>query len=69
MNHEFSPVTGIIEEDQVIVDFGENEGKSILEIADTRPDFYQYLIEKRINGLCAIRRNKDKSFRLFISRQ
>ena len=64
---ETSPLTGIIEEDQVVIDFGEHEGKSVLEVADTLPDFYDYLIEQKDNGLCAIRRSKDKSFRLYIS--
>ena len=44
MAQEVSPVTGIIEEDQVFVDFGDHEGKSILEIADTLPDYYVLLL-------------------------
>lgn len=63
---DVSPVTGIIEEDKVYVDFGEHEGKSVLEVADTLPDFYQYLIEKKNDGKCAIRRSRDKLFRLYI---
>lgn len=63
-----SPLTGIIEEDQVFIDFGEHEGKSILEVADTLPDFYKYLIDKKDTGKCAIRRSKDKSYRLYLSR-
>lgn len=65
---DFSPVTGIIDEDLVIVDFGEHEGKSILELSDTFPDYYQYLIERRGEGLCTIKRCKDKSFRLYVTR-
>jgi len=65
---EISPLTGIIEEDKVYIDFGEHEGKSILEVADTLPDFYTYLIEKKDGGKCAIRRTKDKCFRLYISK-
>ena len=65
---ELSPLTGIIEEDQVIVDFGEHEGKSVLEVADTLPDFYEYLIEKKNTGLCTIRRSKDKCFRLYVTK-
>ena len=64
---ETSPLTGIIEEDQVFIDFGEHEGKSILEIADTLPEYYDYLIVQKNDGRCTIRRNKDKSFRLYIS--
>ena len=35
---DISPLTGIIAEELVYVDFGEHEGKSVLEIADTVPD-------------------------------
>jgi len=65
---ETSPITGIIAEDKVFIDFGEHEGKSILEVADTLPQFYEYLIEKKTNGNCMIRRSKDKCFRLYVSR-
>ena len=63
---EISPLTGIFEEDKVYIDFGEHEGKSILEVSDTLPNFYQELIEKKELGCCVIRRSKDKSFRLNI---
>ncbi len=63
---EVSPVTGIIEEDMVFVDFGEHEGKSILEVADTLPDFYHYLIDQKNGNNCMIRRTKDKCFRLYV---
>ena len=66
---EVSPVTGILEEDQVYVDFGEHEGKSILEIADTEPEFYNFLLKKRNLGQSAIRRSKDKLFRLYITQE
>jgi hypothetical protein len=62
-----SPLTGIIEEDKVFIDFGEHEGKSIMEVQDTMPDFYDFLVEKKNGGKCAIRRSKDKCFRLHIS--
>ena len=64
---EVSPLTGILEEDKVYIDFGEHEGKSILEVADTIPDFYNYLIDEKVLGKCAIRRSKDKSFRLHLA--
>lgn len=67
MAQELSPLTGIIEEDKVYVDFGEHEGKSILEVADTMPDFYDFLIDKKNSGRCAIRRSKDKCYRLYVS--
>ena len=65
---DISPLTGIIAEDRVYIDFGEHEGKSILEVADTLPDFYSYLIEEKNVGKCAIKRVKDKSYRLHVSR-
>ena len=67
MAQEFSPLTGIIEEDQDFVDFGEHEGKSILEVGDTLPDYYAYLIDKKTVGKCSIKRSKDKSYRLHVS--
>ena len=65
---EVSPITGIIEEDQVFIDFGEHEGKSILEVADTLPEYYEYLIETKNDGMCTIRRTREKIFRLYVSR-
>ena len=67
MAQDVSPLTGIIEEERVFIDFGEHEGKSVLEIADTLPDFYTYLIDKKSNGKCSIRRSKDKCFRLYVA--
>ena len=65
---EVSPITGIIEEDQVFIDFGDHEGKSILEIADTLPDYYEFLIDEKNDGNCTIRRSRDKIFRLYVTR-
>ncbi|OIQ16088.1 MAG: hypothetical protein BM556_15620 [Bacteriovorax sp. MedPE-SWde] len=62
-----SPLTGIIAEEQVFLDFGEHEGKSILEVQDTLPEYYSFLVEKKDEGTCMIRRNKDKSYRLYAS--
>ena len=67
MAQEISPITGILAEDQVFLDCGEHEGKSLLEIADTEPDYYQFLIDKKDDGYCAIRRTKEKIFRLYVS--
>jgi hypothetical protein len=64
---EVSPLTGILAEDRVYIDFGEHEGKSILEISDTMPEYYDFLVDKKDVGQCAIRRSKDKSFRLYVS--
>ena len=60
-----SPLTGILAEETVIIDFGEHEGKSVLEIADTHPKFYSFLIEQRESGNFAIKRTKNKEFRLY----
>ena len=43
-----SPLTGIFEEDTVIIDFGDHEGKSVLEVSDTHPEFYEKMI--RLKG-------------------
>ena len=64
---EVSPLTGILEEDKVFIDFGEHEGKSVLEIADTVPEFYEFLVETKNAGKCTIRRSKDKCFRLYVA--
>jgi broad specificity phosphatase PhoE len=66
MAQELSPLTGIIEEDKVVIDFGEFEGKSVLEIADTRPEYYQFLLTQKDTGNFSIRRTKDKIFRLYV---
>lgn len=67
MSSNGSPVTGIIDESQVIIDFGKYEGKSIQEIADLDPVFYEKLASEKENGVFAIRRHRDKTFRLYIN--
>lgn len=64
---ETSPVTGIIEESQVILDFGKYEGKSVEEVATLDPEFYERLSNEKESGTFAIRRHKDKTFRLYIN--
>lgn len=66
VQQEVSPLTGVIAEDAVVIDFGINEGKSVLEIADTQPDFYSFLIEQKEQGNFSIKRTKDKIYRLFV---
>lgn len=63
---EVSPLTGIIAEEHVVIDFGDHEGKSVLEIQDTEPDFYKFLINQKETGNFSIRRTKDKIFRLYV---
>lgn len=60
-----SPVTGIIEEKDVIIDFGKYEGRTVSEIAEEDPDFYNVLASQKDNF--AIRRHRDKTFRLYMN--
>lgn len=67
MSTSNSPITGVIDERLVILDFGKYEGKSVLEIAEIDPIFYEKLASEKENGIFAIRRHKDKTFRLYIN--
>ena len=67
MSTNNSPVTGIIDENLVIVDFGKYEGKSVQEISELDPTFYGKLATEKENGVFAIRRHRDKTFRLYIN--
>lgn len=62
-----SKVTGVIDEGLVIVDFGKYEGKSVQEVASIDPAFYDRLATEKDNGVFAIRRHRDKTFRLYIN--
>lgn len=62
-----SPVTGIIDEELVVIEFGKHEGRTVKDIADADPDFYQKLAQQKDSGNFAIRRHRDKSFRLYLS--
>lgn len=64
-----SPLTGILAEEHVFIDFGEHEGRSVLEVSDVFPEFYSYLLQEKEDGNFSIRRTKDKSFRLYISQR
>lgn len=64
---ENSPITGVIDEANVIVDFGKYEGKSVQEVAELDPAFYEKLASEKENGVFAIRRHRDKTFRLYIN--
>jgi hypothetical protein len=67
MSASGSPVTGIIDEDLVIIDFGKYVGKSVQQVSELDPVFYEKLANEKENGIFAIRRHKDKSFRLYIN--
>jgi hypothetical protein len=62
-----SPLTGVIEESDVIVDFGQYEGHSVMDVKTADPDLYQQLVQEKENDNIAIRRNKDKTFRLYMN--
>lgn len=67
MSANGSPVTGVIDEKLVVIDFGKHEGRTVQEVAEADPDFYQKLASEKENGIFAIRRHKDKTFRLYIN--
>lgn len=62
-----SPLTGVIEENDVIIDFGQYEGQSVSDLKNVDPDLYQQLVQEKENDNIAIRRNKDKTFRLYMN--
>lgn len=64
---ENSPVTGIIDEKLVVIDFGKYEGKTVYEMSQADTEYYEKLVSQRESGVYAIRRNKDKSFYLYIN--
>jgi broad specificity phosphatase PhoE len=67
MSASGSPVTGVIDEGLVVIDFGKYEGKTVEQIADLDPVFYERLASEKESGVFAIRRHKDKTFRLYIN--
>lgn len=66
-SQNMSPVTGIIDEKNVIIDFGKYEGQTVREVAEKDPQFYDRLASQKDNGTFAIRRHRDKTFRLYIN--
>lgn len=62
-----SPLTGVIQESDVILDFGQFEGHSVQEIRSLDPDLYQQLLEAKESDSIAIRRNRDKTFSLYMN--
>ncbi len=62
-----SPITGVIDEKNVIIDFGKYEGKTVSELAVLDRAFYDRLVSEKENGTFAIRRHRDKTFRLYIN--
>jgi broad specificity phosphatase PhoE len=62
-----SKVTGVIDEELVIIDFGKYEGKTVQEVAELDPIFCEKLASEKESGVFAIRRHRDKSFRLYVN--
>jgi hypothetical protein len=66
-----SPVTGILNEEDVIIDYGKHAGKSIREIQLIDPEFYELLMEQKGSGVYAIKREAmmdgHKTFRLYLN--
>ena len=62
-----SPLTGVIEETDVIVDFGQFEGQSVSNLKNQDPELYNQLVHEKENDNIAIRRNRDKTFRLYMN--
>jgi hypothetical protein len=62
-----SPVTGVIDEGNVIIDFGKYEGKSVRDLQALDPEFYNSLVGDKGEGVYAIRRHRDKTFRLYLN--
>ena len=69
--HILSPLTGIIDESNVVFDFGEYEGRTVKEIQAIDPDFYDTLILEKGEGRYAIKREAyidgNKTFRLYLN--
>lgn len=62
-----SPLTGVIDEKDVILDFGEYEGQSVMDIRAVNPDLYTQLVQEKEQDNIAIRRGRDKTFRLYVN--
>lgn len=65
--NSMSPITGIIDESQVIIDFGKHEGKTVKDLQTVDPELYASLAGEQGEGVFAIRRHRDKTFRLYLN--
>ncbi len=65
--NQISPITGIIDESEVIIDFGRHEGVTVKELSRRDPEFYASLAGEKGEGVFAIRRHRDKTFRLYLN--
>jgi len=62
-----SPLTDRKSVCDVIIDFGQYEGQTVRDVKSADPDLYQQLVQEKENDNIAIRRNKDKTFRLYMN--
>jgi hypothetical protein len=66
-----SPVTGILNEEDVFMDYGEHAGLTVKQVHELDPDFYDALIDQKGSGLYAIKREAhldgNKTFRLYLN--
>ena len=62
---DLSPLTGVIAEDRVVIDFGEHIGKSVLQLNVDEHEYYDYLLEQKSEGNFFIKRNKDNNAQRF----
>ena len=67
--HINSPITGVIDERKVFLEFGAYEGKSVREVSEIDPHFYDSLVAQKDLGRYILRRHADKSFRLLPNAQ
>jgi len=67
----FSPVTGILNEEEVILDYGEHAGLTVKQIQEVDPDYYDSLMNQKGSGVYAIKRESHidghKTFRLYLN--
>jgi hypothetical protein len=67
-SRDVSTLTGIIDENLVILDFGRHEGRSVQYLRVYDPDYYDSLVEvKKDHYALAIRRHRDRTFRLYVN--
>ncbi|NUM88122.1 MAG: hypothetical protein HUU37_02865 [Bdellovibrionales bacterium] len=67
MSAPISPLTGVIDENMVVVEFGQYEGHTVSQIKEIDPELYQQLVQEKEQDHVAIRRNRDKSYRLYMN--
>lgn len=66
-----SPVTGILDEAKVVIDYGEHQGRTVQELHELDPEFYESLIEQKSVGVFAIKREAyldgKNTYRLYLN--